>query len=92
MSRSNVNIRFTLAVAAIIAAASGIPQAARAADTIDDLQTIVVTAQKREQNIKEVPITISAVSGERMRELGVLDLDELAFYVPGLNVQEPKRQ
>lgn len=56
--------------------------------SMDDLQVVVVTAQKREQNIRDVPITISATSGERLRELGVSDLDELAFYVPGLNVQE----
>lgn len=49
---------------------------------------IVVTAQKIEQRAVDVPITISAVTGERMRELGVSDLDELSFYVPGLNIQE----
>jgi outer membrane receptor protein involved in Fe transport len=66
----------------------GASTAVQAAESIDDLQVVVVTAQKREENIKDVPITISATSGERMRELGVSDLDELAFYVPGLNVQE----
>jgi iron complex outermembrane receptor protein len=60
----------------------------QARQSIDELQVIVVTAQKREQNIRDVPITITATSGERMRELGVADLDELAFFVPGLNVQE----
>lgn len=54
----------------------------------DGLQVVVVTAQKRRERIQDVPITISATSGERMRELGVSDLDELAFYVPGLNIQE----
>ncbi|MFY8194850.1 MAG: TonB-dependent receptor plug domain-containing protein, partial [Novosphingobium sp.] len=50
--------------------------------------TIVVTAQKFEQKLVDVPITISAVTGERIRELGVSDLDELSAYVPGLNIQE----
>ncbi len=49
---------------------------------------IVVTAQKIEQRQVDVPITISAVSGQRIRELGVTDLDELSAYVPGLNIQE----
>ena len=49
---------------------------------------IVVTAQKFEQRAQDVPITISAVGGERIRELGVTDLDELSNYVPGLNIQE----
>ncbi|MFA6220073.1 MAG: TonB-dependent receptor [Erythrobacter sp.] len=50
--------------------------------------TIVVTAQKIEQRAQDVPITISAVSGERIENLGVSDLDELSNYVPGLNIQE----
>ncbi len=50
--------------------------------------TIVVTAQKFEQKLVDVPITISAVTGDRIRELGVSDLDELSAYVPGLNIQE----
>jgi outer membrane receptor protein involved in Fe transport len=51
-------------------------------------EEIVVTAQKIEQRAVDVPITISAISGDRMRELGVSDLDELSNYVPGLNIQE----
>ncbi|MEA1618944.1 TonB-dependent receptor [Erythrobacter sp. T5W1-R] len=49
---------------------------------------ILVTAQKRTELAKDVPITISATSGERIRELGVTDLDELSYYVPGLLIQE----
>ncbi|MCA0978451.1 TonB-dependent receptor [Qipengyuania flava] len=50
--------------------------------------TIIVTAQKVEQRIEDVPITISALSGDAIAELGVTDLDELSNYVPGLNIQE----
>ncbi len=49
---------------------------------------IIVTAQKFQQRAQDVPITISALSGERIGELGVTDLDELSAYVPGLNIQE----
>lgn len=49
---------------------------------------IIVTAQKIEQRAADVPITISALSGDRIEELGVSDLDELSNYVPGLNIQE----
>ena len=49
--------------------------------------TIIVTAQKIEQRAQDVPITISAVSGNRIKELGVTDLDELSSYVPGLLIQ-----
>jgi outer membrane receptor protein involved in Fe transport len=49
---------------------------------------ILVTAQKIEQPAQDVPITISAVTGARIRESGVADLDELSSYIPGLNIQE----
>jgi iron complex outermembrane recepter protein len=49
---------------------------------------IIVTAQKIEQRAKDVPITISALTGARIAEIGVGDLDELSAYVPGLNIQE----
>lgn len=49
---------------------------------------IVVTAQKRSELLKDVPITVSAVTGKRIEELGVTDLDELSYYIPGLLVQE----
>lgn len=49
---------------------------------------IIVTAQKREQKLQDVPITVTAVSGARMQELGVNSLAEVALYIPGLRIQE----
>ena len=49
---------------------------------------IIVTAQKLEQRAQDVPLTITATSGERIEQLGVTDLDELSNYVPGLLIQE----
>ncbi len=49
---------------------------------------IIVTAQKRAEKQIDVPITLTAVTGERLRDLGISDLDEVSFYVPGLNIQE----
>jgi len=74
---------------------AAVPQAAMAQDTDTADQDnqrggneIIVTTQKIEQRAVDVPITISATSGERIRELGVTDLDELSSYVPGLLIQE----
>jgi outer membrane receptor protein involved in Fe transport len=81
-----------IALTAVLAAA---PQAAFAQDTeameADDKASgnqIIVTAQKVEQRVQDVPITITATNGERIRELGITDLDELSRYVPGLLIQE----
>ena len=51
-------------------------------------EDIIVTAQKREQKIEDVPATITAVTGTRMADLGVNSLAEVALFVPGLRIQE----
>lgn len=49
---------------------------------------IIVTAQKREQRLQDVPVTVTAVTGARMAELGVNSLAEVALFIPGLRIQE----
>jgi iron complex outermembrane receptor protein len=48
------------------------------------LDEILVTAQRRSENLQTVPIAIRALSGQSMAEGGVHDLGTLASYVPGL--------
>ncbi|MCW5646920.1 MAG: TonB-dependent receptor, partial [Sphingopyxis sp.] len=85
--------RFRL-ISATLLAATASPALAQAdtapasAPTDAEGDLIIVTAQKIEQRAIDVPITISATSGARMRDLGIGDLDELSNYVPGLNIQE----
>ena len=78
--------------AALLASCSSLPALAQSgipeADGTGKGEEIIVTAQKIEQRAMDVPITISAVSGKRMEEIGVSDLDELSNYIPGLNIQE----
>jgi len=53
------------------------------------LEEIIVTAQKREQNIQEVPISITSMSGDRLtaRFTGGEDILALASAAPGLHVE-----
>ncbi len=44
---------------------------------------IIVTAQKREQNLQDVPISISVVQSEAFQERGITQLSELPTLVPG---------
>lgn len=48
---------------------------------------IVVTAQKREQDLQDVPISMSVVSGETLSDMGVQDFTQLDQYVPNFYVQ-----
>lgn len=48
---------------------------------------IVVTAQKREQSVQDVPITMSAFGAEELRELRINEASDIAYQVPQVQVQ-----
>ena len=56
------------------------------ADEQVTLEEIIVTAQKREQSVQEVPIAVSAFDQDFLEEAGIEDILELQFFVPGLTV------
>jgi len=78
-------IHAALAVAVLPVLAQEAPAAEAEATVID---TIIVTAQKREQQVQEVPIAISAYSGEFLEAFGVTGMDDIGNLVPGLEIQE----
>jgi iron complex outermembrane recepter protein len=45
---------------------------------------IIVTANKREQNLNDVGLTVTAISGESLKERGVSSLEDIAAVIPGL--------
>ncbi len=50
------------------------------------LEEITVTAQKREQSIQDVGISITAYSGEQLKTLGFEDSFDLARMTPGVHI------
>ncbi len=50
------------------------------------LEEITVTAQKREQNIQDVGIAITAFSGDQISALGMTNTTEIIQQVPGLDM------
>ncbi len=50
------------------------------------IEEIIVTAQKREQNVQDVSISITAFTGDMLRDLGVAQPRDLAQFTPGLTV------
>jgi iron complex outermembrane recepter protein len=57
------------------------PTAAPAARTVEE---IIVTAQKKEQSLEEVPISITAIDGEFLKKAGIDDLHKLAEFAPNV--------
>jgi outer membrane receptor protein involved in Fe transport len=55
-------------------------------ETDDIFEEIVVVAQKREQNIMEVPVAVTAVTGAQIQASGIKDIFDLQQNVPSLIV------
>jgi iron complex outermembrane receptor protein len=69
--------------------ALGVGPAALAQEPEDDdsvFDTVIVTAQKREESIYDVPVAISAFTPETMERQGITDLTDIGKFVPNLNI------
>ncbi|WP_421918945.1 TonB-dependent receptor [Marinifilum sp.] len=51
------------------------------------LKGLIVTAQKRSQSIVEIPTALSSVSGNFIENTGFTQMDQLADYIPGIQLQ-----
>lgn len=71
------------ALAATPAAAQDAPVEADAGSS-DGVQEIIVTALRREQSLQDVPLAISAISGQTLQDAGVIGVDGIAALVPSL--------
>jgi iron complex outermembrane receptor protein len=69
-----------LPLASLHAAAQTVPQG---------VENVVVTAQKRSQKAQDVPITITVLDSKALRRLDVRSSDELAEYVPSVQIAMP---
>lgn len=85
----NSHSKLSYAIAAILGSTSGgLAQAATATDTADTssdtIQEITVTAQRRVENIQDVPITVQALTGETLKQLNVTTFDDFVKFVPNV--------
>jgi outer membrane receptor protein involved in Fe transport len=73
---------FSLAALQVTAPASA--QEGRA----DGLEEIVVTATKREQRLQDIPIAISAVTGDQLQQMGAQSLSDYITKLPGVHFND----
>ena len=74
-----------LAAAAPAAYAQSAPQAQAPAETSGGLQEIVVTAEKRVENLQNVPISVTVFDSAKLDQLGIVNLDAYVKYTPSLS-------
>ncbi|KRB85547.1 hypothetical protein ASE00_01765 [Sphingomonas sp. Root710] len=93
MKRSGLLI--ASAVSAIIGSGSAYAQSAASeaagaeSDTTQSqIADIVVTAQRRSENLQNVPISITAVTAQKLKDIGVLTTADVTLISPGLQFQQ----
>jgi iron complex outermembrane receptor protein len=74
------------AIAAMLAAGPALAQTGGEGTT--DLTEIVVTAQKREERLQDVPAAVSVVSGDAIAARGSVNLESAQYLVPTLNFRK----
>ena len=86
----NSNPKLSLAIALILGGNSaGVAFAATSdsATESEGIQEITVTAQRRSENIQNVPIAIQALSAETLTQLHVQTFDDYVKYLPNVSIK-----
>jgi len=83
------NHKITCAILAALSAHAGGTYAADATDTdvasADSLQEVTVTATRRAESIQNVPITVQALTGDQLQQLGIVSFADAARYLPNVS-------
>ena len=80
------NPKLACAIGAILSGGGGMARVSIAAepDTTDQIQEITVTAQRRVENMQDVPVTIQALTAETLAQLNVQTFDDFIKYLPNV--------
>ncbi|MDY6948957.1 MAG: TonB-dependent receptor, partial [Pseudomonadota bacterium] len=86
MNDRSVLLRRAVVGALALVTLPALGQQANDAEETRTIDTIIVTAQKREQSLQDVPIVVTAVSEQLIRDTGIKDIKDLTILTPGLLV------
>ena len=65
-----------------------VPLAASAQESTGELEEVIVTAQRREQNLQDVPISITAFSGAALEKANIRAANEYLSQTPNVSFTE----
>jgi iron complex outermembrane recepter protein len=74
-------------------AAIACPIRARSSDAaagVEDMHEILVTAQKRDQRVQDIPMSVDVISPEDIQRAGALDFNDLLLSVPGVSYADTR--
>ena len=84
----------TILTASVFALTASLSSYAVAQDAPDEeseartLNTVLVTARKKDESLQDVPISINVTSGAEIQETGIRDLQDLTQNLPAVNASQ----
>jgi len=79
-------IRSVSAILALAVGATGAYAQDSGETQVGGIEEVIVTARKRAESVQDVPVLVTAVSAEQIRERDLTSLDKVAAATPNLNV------
>jgi iron complex outermembrane receptor protein len=73
---------------ALAATVSLVPVLLPAVSVAQQLEEVVVTAERRSQSIQDVPLSVAAIGGDDITVGKIADLNDIAFAVPGVSFNQ----
>ena len=52
------------------------------------LEEVIVTAQQRAQSLQDVPVSVAALTAEKISDAGIVDLQGLSEMIPNFSINE----
>ncbi|MET4726262.1 iron complex outermembrane receptor protein [Lysobacter enzymogenes] len=92
LGRKTLSFAVALSLAASAAAHAQAPAAAAQDEEAKTLAGLTVTAQKREEAMQDVPISITALPEQLLQDTGVRDIKDVQLLVPGLTVSSTQSE
>jgi len=77
-----------LSAVSFMAVTAATPVVANDGEDKSIIEEIIVTTQKRQQGLSEVPVTVTAYTGDFLKRLNIDEFDEISEITPGLIIQE----
>ncbi|KAK0338854.1 hypothetical protein LTR94_036907, partial [Friedmanniomyces endolithicus] len=74
-------------ITASLCAAPTLAQQATQTEQASNVDDVVVTARRREESLKDVPVAVTAVTSERLEQTGAADITTLQAQTPNATVQ-----
>jgi iron complex outermembrane receptor protein len=81
-----MNVKLSLSASVLALVCSGGAEAQTASTSSGQIETVVVTAERRHENLMRTPIAADVISGNELQAKGVLSVDQLQFIAPSVTI------